>query len=66
MGGESHSSKVGIFKGIKLLIPPESCREGERGILFPFLPALCSSLPHLEGVLSAVPSIAVSFKGGGR
>lgn len=66
MGGESHSSEVGIFKGIKLLIPPESCREGERGIVFPSLPAFCFSLPRLEGVLSAIPSITVSFKGGGR
>lgn len=38
MGGEYHSSEVGIFKGIKLLIPPESCREGVHGILFKSLP----------------------------
>lgn len=49
-----------------LLIPPESFREGVRGILFKSLPTPCSSLPCLQWVLFAVPCIAVSFKGGGR
>lgn len=64
--GNPTAPGLGFFKGIKLLIPPESCREGVHGILFKSLPTPYSSLPHLEWVLPAVPCIAVSFKGGGR